>query len=130
METHSEKRQLRSFGLTTGAIFLAIGLWPLLKGHDPRWWGLALSATLLPPGLLAPGLLRKPHQLWLGIADVLGWVNTRVIFALMFYLVFTPVGFLMHLAGFDPMNRSFLASARTYRVLRQSRPSSHLKHHF
>ena len=38
----ADVRGLRSFGLTVGGIFAAIGLWPpVVRAASPRWWALA-----------------------------------------------------------------------------------------
>lgn len=131
MQDHYTNRQLRSFGLLVGGIFLVMGMWPVLwHGLDPRLWALVLGGSLLLPGLLMPAVLRKPYELWMRLAHVLGWINTRIILSIMFYTVFTPVALVMRLIGTDPMNRSFLSSVETYRVLRQRRSPSHMKHQF
>ena len=131
MQDPNTNRQLRSFGLLVGGIFLVMGMWPVLwRGQDPRLWALAVGGSLLLPGLLMPVVLRKPYELWMRLAHVLGWINTRIILSIIFYAVFTPVAFVMRLTGADPMNRSFLSSANTYRVLRQPRSASHMKHQF
>jgi hypothetical protein len=64
------------------------------------------------------------------VGEVLGWINTRIILGGIFYLLFTPLGLCMRLRGKDPMRRTFSPEAESYRVVRQSRPSSHLWHQF
>jgi hypothetical protein len=38
-------------------------------------------------------------------AHALGWVNSRVLLTILFYLVFAPYGFLSRLFGRDPLRR-------------------------
>ena len=131
MQTLYTNRQLRSFGLTVGGIFLLIALWPLFRrGEDPRVWALVLGSALLLPGIVFPSVLRRPYQLWMQLALVLGWINTRIILSLMFYTVFTPTAFIVRLIGTDPMNRAIVPDADTYRVIRHARSASHMKHQF
>ena len=131
MQSQNSDRQLRSFGLTVGGIFLFIGMWPVVRrGQDPRLWALVLGALLVLPALIFPASLRRPHQLWMYVGHILGWVNTKIILGLMFYTVFTPVAVILRLIGHDPMNRSFIPNADTYRVPRQPRDTSHMKHQF
>jgi hypothetical protein len=89
-----------------------------------------IGGALVLSGLLIPQLLRKPYQLWMGLAHALGWVNTKVILTVMFYTVFTPAAFIARILGKDPMNRAFVPNADTYRVLRDARSPSHMKHQF
>lgn len=40
-------------------------------------------------------------------AQALGWVNTRIILSLVYFLIFTPIALFFRLIGKDPMDRSF-----------------------
>jgi hypothetical protein len=102
-------RALRSFGLVVGGVFLAIVAFVAWRrGWDvtPVLTGIALGATVLVAlALLAPGLLRPAHTVWMALALVLGFVMTRVILTVMYFLVFTPIGLLLRAFGRDPMQR-------------------------
>jgi len=131
VSVQSSNRQLKSFGLTVGSVFLFMGAWPVLwRGQGPRWWALILGGALLPSGLIMPVVLRKPYQLWMRLAHALGWINTKIVLSIMFYAVFTPAAIIMRLIGVDPMNRSLQSSADTYRLVRHPRSASHMKHQF
>src|SRR5215813_4064974 len=131
MQSLPKKSQLRSFGTTVGGIFVLIGLWPFLRrGQNVRLLALALGSILVLGGLVAPMVLRKPYQVWMKIGGMMGWINTRIILSVTYYLVFTPSAVIMRWIGKDPMNRTFLPSSDTYRVLRQRRSPSHMKHQF
>ena len=47
-------------------------------------------------------------------AFVLGWINTRLILGIFFYLILTPVGLIMRLFGRDPLHRKLDRKATTY----------------
>jgi hypothetical protein len=64
------------------------------------------------------------------LGEVLGWINTRVILGAIFFLLFTPLGLYMRLRGKDPMRRTLAPEAESYRVVRQPRSSSHMRHQF
>ena len=131
MKTQHTNRQLRSFGLTVGGMFLLIAIWPALRhGRDFHVWAFVLSGALLLPGIAMPAALARPYQLWMGLAHVLGWINTKIILTIMYYAVFTPVAIITRWMGKDPMNRKFVSDADTYRVLREPRNASHMKHQF
>ena len=130
-KSKSELKMLRSFGLLVGGVFAVIGLWPWVFRHsDPRIWALAVSAALVVPALVWPAALRPVYRVWMTIGHALGWVNTRVILAVCFYLVVTPVGMLMRLLGKDPMRLGFDPTAQTYRVNRTPRDANHMKKPF
>jgi hypothetical protein len=126
-----DRRQLRSFGLLVGAIFFAIGLWPaVVRGDALRLWALVPGIALILAGLIAPRILRPIHRKWMGLAHVLGWVNTRVLLGLIFFGLITPVGLIRRLMGKDPLARAFKADASTYRVPQHPRSRTHLTHQY
>jgi saxitoxin biosynthesis operon SxtJ-like protein len=128
---NEEVKQLRSFGFIAGGGFAIIALWPTVfrNGH-PRLVMLMLAGLLLLLAILLPRSLRPAYRVWMALGHVLGWVNTRIILSVMFYILFMPVGLVMRLLGKDPMLRKFERNIDTYRVIRQPRPSSHMKHQF
>ena len=120
--------QLRSFGLLVGGAFAIVGLAPVvLRGQTPRLWALFVLCLLALP---APKVLKPVYRGWMTIGYMLGWVNTRIILGLIYYLVFAPLGLSMRLFGKDSMRRRFEPSAESYRVVKQQRPSSHMKQQF
>lgn len=107
----TSRRALRNFGLVVGGVFLGIVAFAFWRrGFDitPVLTAIAIGASVLVVlALLAPRLLRPAHRVWMLLALVLGFVMTRVILAVMYYLVFTPIGLIMRVLGRDPMNRQF-----------------------
>ena len=131
MSRTSNRRQLRDFGLIVGGIFGAIGLVPLLSRQEgPRLWALALAVVLILPALLAPRILAPAHRAWMTLAEVLAWVNTRILLGLVFYGVVTPIALLMRLLGHDPMRRKLDPTAESYRVRCVPRPPAHMMRQF
>ena len=56
-------------------------------------------------GLLVPRALVWPNRLWMGLAEALSFVMTRVILAIVFFALVTPIGLFRRLIGGDPLNR-------------------------
>jgi hypothetical protein len=127
-------KQLRSFGLIVGCIFLVLGLGPVvpLLRHRHTWhpWLVLIAIVLILPAILWPRLLRHPYRAWMLLGHILGWVNSRVVLGFLFFLIFTPVSVALWLSGRDSMRRSFDRKTDTYRVRKTFRPTSHLKHQF
>jgi hypothetical protein len=125
------KEQLRSFGLIVGAGFAVIALWPAVaRSQSPRLWALALAAPLLLLACVAPAVLRPIHRWWMAIGGVLGWVNTRVILTIVYYVLIVPIGAIRRMRGIDPMRRALEPEATTYKVGRSPRPSSHMRRQY
>jgi predicted membrane metal-binding protein len=130
MQKTETARELRSFGLIVGAGFGLIGSWPLLRSAEPRWPALALAAGLVLIALIWPTALRLPFRWWMALGHVLGWVNTRLILGALFYTIVLMMSLLLRLLGKDPMHRRFDPAVQSYRVPRNARPGTHMKHQF
>lgn len=91
----------RFFGLTFFGFFLVVALWPLLRHGPVRLSALGLALAFLAASLAAPTLLGPLNRLWLKFGALLHSITSPVILGVMFYLVITPFGVVMRLAGKD-----------------------------
>lgn len=97
--------QARKTALVVAAVFLGLVLWNVYRGRMTQvtiFGGIAGVITLI--GLI-PVAARAFHRFWMGIAAVLGYINSRIILSVLYYGLFTPVGLVRRLIGRDPMNR-------------------------
>ena len=88
------------------------------------------AGFLMIPALLLPRSLGPVYRVWMAIGQILGWINTRLILGVLFYGLFTPMGLAMRLLGKDAMRRKLEGDSDSYRVVRQPRPSSHMRRQF
>ena len=109
----------RSFGITFAVVFSIVGLFPLLRGRDPRVWALAIAALFLAVALLHPAVLAPLNRLWLRFGLLLHRVVSPLVMGMLFYLVVTPTGFLLRLFGKRPLRLQFEPAADTYWIPRQ-----------
>ena len=105
--TASPWRLEQQFGRVVGSLLVVVGAWLMWRGS-----GLAVTVTLLMVGgvlvtlgLAYPRALVWPNWLWMHLAEALSYVSTRVILAIVFFLVITPIGVLRRLTGWDPLGR-------------------------
>lgn len=115
-------KDLRNFGLIMGALFALIFglLLPWLWGQVIPTWPWVVAGLFGTCALVRPKSLMPVYRIWMRIATVLGWINTRIILGLVFYLFLLPTGTLMRLLGKDPMARQFDPTAESYRINRTS----------
>lgn len=110
-------RAEREFGLVVGGILLALGCWWLFRGKAgllaPSF--VAVGALLVLLGLLLPRALYWPNRGWMALAGVLGWVMTRVVLGLVYFLLVTPIGTVKRLLGWDPLGRRAASSGSYWR---------------
>jgi len=131
MKPQDQKKQLRQFGLMVGGIFGVIGLWPMVvRFEGPRLWALALAVALVAPALVFPRSLIYVHRGWMAVGEALGWINTRIILSVVFYVLVTPMGIVMRRLGRDPMQRRLEPGLVTYRAPKPARSAAHMTRQF
>ncbi len=91
----------RSFGRVFVVFFAFVGFGPLIWGRPLRPWALGLSAATALITTLRPAILHPLNRAWMAFGLFLSRITNPIITALLFYLVFTPVGFLLRIAGKD-----------------------------
>lgn len=69
--------------------------------------------------LVAPRPGRSLYTGWMYAALPIGWTISHAILGVVYYLLITPIGLALRLAGRDPMNRRFDRAATTYWIERQ-----------
>ena len=123
----AESKRLRSFGLLVGGILTLLGAWPALFRHaPPRLWLIVPGVLLAAAGAALPSSLKHPYRAWMGLAHVLGWVNTRILLFVIFYVVLTPLAFVRRRMGKDSMRRRFDPNLDTYGTSCTPRAASHM----
>ena len=129
MEKQTNKKELRKFGITTGIIVaLLFGLaLPWIFSKPIPGWPWAVSSVLIIWALIAPGTLNIVYKTWMRIGLTLGWINTKIVLGIVFYLVFTPMGILMKIFRKDPMRRKMDAVAVSYRNASVKPPKEQMK---
>lgn len=131
MDQAATRNELRQFGLLVGAVFVVIGLWPIVFREEPlRLWAIGLGGLLITCGGTFPSVLAPVHKGWMWGGHILGWINTRILLGIVFYGLVTPIGIVFRLMGKDTMRQGFAESSTTYRVARSPRPHSHMKFQF
>lgn len=128
-------RRLQALGLLFPLALLAI--WAVPRYGPWQHSGARVDAIILGACGVIGGVVTlafahaglRLYQAWMHAAQPTGWTIARITLALAFYLVFTPVGFALKLAGRDPLQRRFEPSATTYWTPRRQRtdPTSYIR---
>ena len=118
----------RSFGIVFFVIFLIVALYPLLNNEDLRIWSLLISAIFLVLGLLNSKLLSPLNKFWFKFGLFLGKVFSPVIMGIIFFLVVTPIGFIMRIIGKDLLNLKFNKDKSYW--IEKTEPKSKMKNQF
>lgn len=116
------RRELRQFsGIWFPAFFAVVG--GLIAYRTGHWtvsmaiWAPALVLSVM--GLVRPDWMRPIYVGWMLASAPIGWVVSRIILAIVYYLVITPIGLVIRLTRRDPLGEQFDPSAATYWVERE-----------
>lgn len=129
----SNTQALKQFALTMSWAFPAVfsGILPWLFNYSVQWWPFAISIMLLTLWLLKPQWIYYPFKVWMTITGVIGWINTRIILGLCFYLLFMPIGRLMKLLGkLDYEDKLTVDKQSNYRINSAKSDSKNLENPF
>jgi hypothetical protein len=113
-EQHVEGSSNRAFGWVFSAVFAIIAAWPLFHAAPPRWWALGIAAAFALVAQVRPELLGGMNRQWLKLGLFLGKVISPVALGILFYVVLTPLGAMMRLAGKDPLRRKLDPAGQSY----------------
>ena len=114
----STRKELREFGFVVGGaaiVFALIAFWRKGVWHWPL---AACGGALIFLGLVLPQVLRPLQRVWMAAALVMGWVMSRVILAVLFFLILTPIALWLRSRGKRFLGRGPDPSARSYWNLR------------
>jgi hypothetical protein len=90
--------------------------WNWAEGVAALWWKIFLLAGIAIVVLshIAYPVMKPFHVAWMTFAFFLGWLNTRILLGLFFYLIVTPTGLLMRALGKDLLDEKIDKSAISY----------------
>ena len=97
----TDTKALKDFAVTMSWAFPLVFsvLLPWLFSYSIHYWPFAISAILMTLYFVAPGAIYYPFRVWAVIGGVLGWINTRIILGLSFYILIAPIGILLRFIG-------------------------------
>ena len=110
----SDKKALRDFGLTIGAILVILGGVALWRGRGSAAYLLPAGILLIGLGIFAPRVLLGPQKAWMTLAVIIGFFMSRVILAVLFYAIITPMGLIMKLSGKDMLDERIDKTKASY----------------
>jgi hypothetical protein len=106
----------RKFGITVGLAFLTLTVLLWWRDRGPIVLGIlsSLAGLFLAGGLLVPTRLGPLQRAWMGLAMLISRITTPVIMAILFFMVFLPIGLLMRAFGRNPLRRPGGSTAATF----------------
>ncbi len=114
----SDKSELKKFGITIGGVLLIVSILlyiyekPLASYFFGAGFGFQIIAQVFPIILL------PLQKIWMTFAVLMGFVMTRVILSILFYLVITPISFVSKIFQKDFLNLKIEKDKKSYWNLR------------
>ncbi len=109
----------KSFGLLFFVVFLIIGLWPLKNGENLNFYFIAVSIIFLILGLINSKLLSPLNKSWIKLGEILGIIIAPIVMALVYFVILTPVSFIVRIFGKDLLSLKLLKDKETYWIKRK-----------
>ena len=112
-------KELKKFGLITGAIVVVLfgGLLPWAFSYQWPVWPWVISGVLWLWVIISADSLFIVYKYWMKFGHVAGWINTRIILGIIFFLIFFPVEVMMRIFASDPMRRELDSDSKSYRIV-------------
>ncbi|MBK7393073.1 MAG: hypothetical protein IPI64_07170 [Chloracidobacterium sp.] len=97
--------EARKTALIVAAVLTAIAAFLLYRGRTTNVWifgGVAVALVMV--GLFVPPLAKLFHRVWMWIAVKLGWINSRILLTLVYFMMFVPYKIVSRIVGRDPLS--------------------------
>jgi hypothetical protein len=112
------RKQLLNFSRVMAVAFFVMGFVVFIR-HKPEFMLFWLTGVFfLAIGMLRPEWLSLVYFIWMKLAFVLSWVNTRILLSIIFFCILTPVSLGMKLFRFDPLDRAINKNKESYWIQR------------
>ncbi len=111
---------IKKTGISVGIVLILISLLLWYLGKTSFIYFSIIGGLFVILSFIAIPVLRPFHKLWMMLALLMGFVMSRVILTLLYYLVLTPIGLLAKLVGKKFIPLGFDKNAKTYWEKRES----------
>ena len=118
----------RSFGIVFFIVFILIAFYPLINQGEIRIWSVLISLLFLILGIINSKILTPLNKVWFKFGIFLGKIISPIVMGLIFFLVVTPIAFLMRILKKDLLNLKF--SKNNSYWIEKIEPKSKMKNQF
>ena len=115
----NDKKEWRNFGIGISIILSIMAVIQWYIDSELYLYIILTAVIILLSGLIVPIILRPLFILFSYLGFILGWIMTRIILIILFYLIFTPIGLLMRLFGKKLLDTSFDKKKESFWINRQ-----------
>jgi len=110
----SDKSELKKFGITIGAVLLIISILLFIYEKPLASYLFGAGIVIQIIAQVFPIIFLPLQKIWMTFAVIMGFVMTRVILAVLFYLIITPISFVSKLFQKDFLNLKIEKEKNSY----------------
>lgn len=110
----SSDSAVKKTGLTIGVVLILISLLLWYLGKNSFMYFSSIGGLSIILALIAIPVLRPFHKLWMMLAALMGFVMSRVILTILFYIILTPIAIIAKIFGKKFMPLKFDKNISTY----------------
>jgi len=118
------KKAIKKFGISLSLVLIIWATFLYLKHKGPYLWLYNSAIILFLISIIFPVIIKPLYIIWMKIAYIISWIITHLILIVVFYVIITPVGLVMRLFGYDPLERKMDKKRQSYWVSRLSKEFS------
>jgi len=111
---NTTKKDIKKFGFLIGGILIAISLFFIWKEAASYKIIMPIGIIFIISGQFLPTILKPIYLVWMTFAVILGWIMTRVILIIIFYLIVTPISLIAKLFRHKFLDLTFRTKDDTY----------------
>ncbi len=115
----ASRKNVRNFGFLFGGIFIIAAVIMFTRGNGAWVWAAGGALIFAVGGAVCYPLMKPIYTGWMLFAFVLGWINTRVLLGVFFYVVMTPIGLFLRARGKDLLDEKVDRDAASYWIKRE-----------
>ena len=105
------KSSNKNFGIVFFVVFLIIAIYPLINSDEVRLWSLLISIIFLILGIFDSNILSPLNKVWFIFGLFLGKYISPVVMMLIYFIVVTPIGFMMRILNKDILQLKYSKNA-------------------
>jgi len=117
----SSRKELRDFGIVIGIALMIIGAINYKNGLELYPLLFTGSGLFFFCGLVLPSVLFPLQKVWMTLAVCIGWVVSRSLLSVLFYVVFTIISVLGKIFGKQFLDIKLERKQKTYWLYRKER---------
>ena len=106
----------RHFGLVFALVFTSVAVIVWLVNGSYQYWALVVALAFFLLAMVQPVLLMAVNRLWMQLGHGLGLVMNTILLGTFYFLMVTPIGWVVRVFSGDPIQRAVDRGADSYFV--------------